>query len=952
VTRWALLVGRISFVVTLLTAGASLLPTSSDAAQRTIVPSGTIAGRPVHSGEGSPRTAALAVPLRVADPAAYILEKQRAAQREGANSPFSTAGVLGSTEPAGSSAPVAAVFGSLNASGLSASQQIASFGEAGDITPPDTTGAIGPENYVEFVNSEIAAYKRTNLAIVGSPVQASTFTGGVAPCDIQIKYDPKSSHWFYSAIRCDGTATENAVYLGFSKTTDPTNLSTAVGHGWCGYAYATGKTLEDYPKLGLDSSHIMIGSNSFNAQTEAFITAHILSLPKPGSGKIETCPEAPKLTTFGSKLEPLRTSVASHLATTPEPATVADESASGFVVAADQATPFSGNGSHVMIWQLAGSAEKPELKALGAPSVAEFSVPPNVPQPGSGDGLDSLDARFTQAVAAADPAAGGAEAVWTQHTVAGGAGSAVRWYELLPGKLEVRQAGTISDSGRFVFNGAIAPTLSGGAVINYDTASSGELVHISAQSRSGSNPLGTMNGPITLASSAATDSDFSCPSVEPKSAVCRWGDYAGASVDPINTNVVWGSNQVNGAAGRNHAAQWATQNFALTAANPPAVVTNPASAVTQTSATLNASVNPNGAEVSECRFEWGATSAYGQSVPCSSPPGSGTSPVAVSASLSGLSANTTYHFRISATNAGGTSKGSDQALKTPATPPTVLTAGASAITQTSAALNAEVNPNGTEVTECRFEWGTTSAYGQSVPCASPPGSGTNPVGVSAALESLAENSSYHFRISATNAGGTSRGEDRTFTTQLVLGPHWYANNVRLGETAFENGLFVMGWGNLTFENPTTGAFTCQTLAGATLANPSGGGAGKGTFDSFAFYDCAAPVCEAAKGLLQVIPEKLKWSSVLIEEVGRFSDRIEGIALRANCVRPEGGSNVEFHGTLKPTLEPGVSIGSGPAKLEFGAGSGNLQGPEGAGNATGRLKFMGFEGEEILSAKKT
>ena len=105
----------------------------------------------------------------------------------------------------------------------------------------------------------------------------------------------------------------------------------------------------------------------------------------------------------------------------------------------------------------------------------------------------------------------------------------------------------------------------------------------------------------------------------------------------------------------------------------PAVVTKPASSATQTSATLNATVNPNGGEVSTCTFEYGTTETYGSSAPCSSLPGSGTTPVAVSASVTGLTANTTYHFRVSATNGGGTSKGADETFKTPAavSPPTV-----------------------------------------------------------------------------------------------------------------------------------------------------------------------------------------------------------------------------------------------------------------------------------------
>ena len=98
----------------------------------------------------------------------------------------------------------------------------------------------------------------------------------------------------------------------------------------------------------------------------------------------------------------------------------------------------------------------------------------------------------------------------------------------------------------------------------------------------------------------------------------------------------------------------------------------------------------------------------------------------------------------------------------------------------------------------------------------------------------------------------------------------------------------------------------------------------------------------------MVPERLKWSSVLIEEtVGAFRDRIESIALREICVG--GSSNVEFHGMLKPSVEPGSSIGAAPAKLQFGAGSGEL---EGGGKIAGLLKFMGFEGGDIIRAKKT
>jgi hypothetical protein len=96
----------------------------------------------------------------------------------------------------------------------------------------------------------------------------------------------------------------------------------------------------------------------------------------------------------------------------------------------------------------------------------------------------------------------------------------------------------------------------------------------------------------------------------------------------------------------------------------PTAVTDAASAVTATSAVLNATVNPNGGAVSACTFEYGPTTAYGQSAPCSSLPGSGTSPVAVSAAITGLAAKTAYHFRIAATNPSGTSEGKAKKFKT------------------------------------------------------------------------------------------------------------------------------------------------------------------------------------------------------------------------------------------------------------------------------------------------
>jgi hypothetical protein len=185
---------------------------------------------------------------------------------------------------------------------------------------------------------------------------------------------------------------------------------------------------------------------------------------------------------------------------------------------------------------------------------------------------------------------------------------------------------------------------------------------------------------------------------------------------------------------------------------------------------LSASVTPNGGEVAACNFEYGTSTAYGKVAPCSTSPGSGTSTVAVSTALTGLTANTTYHFRISATNAGGTTKGADETLTTLPNTPAVAPEAPTSLTQTSAVLNGTVNPEGGEISKCEVEYGTTTAYGSSVPCTILPGSGSGPVAVSASLAGLIANTTYHFRISATTAGGTTKGTDETFKTLAIPTP--------------------------------------------------------------------------------------------------------------------------------------------------------------------------------------
>jgi len=99
-------------------------------------------------------------------------------------------------------------------------------------------------------------------------------------------------------------------------------------------------------------------------------------------------------------------------------------------------------------------------------------------------------------------------------------------------------------------------------------------------------------------------------------------------------------------------------------------------------------------------------------------------------------------------------------------PPTVITTDPSApITSTSAILNGTANAHNSDST-ISFEYGTTTAYGSSVTVLRNPVSGFISTPVSAAVGGLVPGTVYHYRIKGENAGGTTYGNDRTFTTTV------------------------------------------------------------------------------------------------------------------------------------------------------------------------------------------
>jgi hypothetical protein len=277
----------------------------------------------------------------------------------------------------------------------------------------------------------------------------------------------------------------------------------------------------------------------------------------------------------------------------------------------------------------------------------------------------------------------------------------------------------------------------------------------------GTNPGGT----TALAIDSGTDGLF----VDQASIVVRYGPFGEPYQSPVETlEGISGSRglAVNGSTHVLYASQQGVNSVAIFKSGLlPDTTTGTASEVHRTTAKLEGEVNPDGQAVTSCAFEYGPTEAYGHSVPCSALPGSGSSPVMVSAEVTGFTAASAYHFRLIAGNAAGTHPGSDQTFTTPPAVENALTEPALAVGANSATLNGSFEPNGFD-THYRFEYRSLGGSTALTPLEDG-GSASEDEHVSASLTGLTPNALYVFELLAENQFGQTVGGIGFFKTPML-----------------------------------------------------------------------------------------------------------------------------------------------------------------------------------------
>jgi hypothetical protein len=409
------------------------------------------------------------------------------------------------------------------------------------ITPPDTNGAAGPTRQLEIINEMLGIWDRGSPPSLLAQMTLATLTGRSGfLVDPRVVWDAQTERFYY-AVADD---TNNALLTGFSTTADPSSSS-----DWCRYAIPQANHI-DQPRLGDSQDFILTGFFLF------FGGPQVVWYAKPPPGP--SCPA-----TLGSGMQP----VSAADTVTADPAHEIDPTPTGYVLSGQTE---DGAGHLAVIRVTKDESGNAAFSSPATISVPAFATAPPAAQEGASQLIDVGDPRLQQVVGAVDPSHHDQFALWTDQTVAGGAGSEIRWYEIDPATDSLFQSGTVASPTLWAFYGAISPdrlvngtTTRFGAsmVLTFDTSSSTSHPAIWITSKRKRAPQST---PLLVKQSPAPYVSSDCTSA---GSVCHWGDYSGAAPDPTaeprgDRGVVWGAGEWNVAnANPDFATAWRTWIF-------------------------------------------------------------------------------------------------------------------------------------------------------------------------------------------------------------------------------------------------------------------------------------------------------------------------------------------------------------------------------------------------------
>ncbi|MCP4359640.1 MAG: hypothetical protein GY796_16660 [Chloroflexi bacterium] len=398
------------------------------------------------------------------------------------------------------------------------------FNTFGSGHPPDTNGDVGPNHYIQTVNTSIGIYdKTTGVRLVGLSFN-NFFQGGTA-CNTSnsgdpiVIYDPIAHRWIVTDFAWFNSNT-GPYYecIAVSQTNDP------VSGGWYFYEMRadTGAFtgyLNDYPKLG-------VWPDGW------YMTANMFQIVAPGTGFGVRTWALDRTSMMGGG--PLN-EVHFDLCTNAECGSLLPSNLRGDLPPAGSPNYFATvtPPGLFQIWEFDVDWTTPANSTFTGPvdvPVADFVIAQSVPQLGTSNLLDSLS--FRPMMQLQYRTIKGVESLWVNHTVAANNGvGGVRWYEIHDpgGTPALAQQSTYQPDDHHRWMGSTAVDKDGNMAVGYSVSSGSMFPAIRYSGRlAGEIPGQLPQSETTLI--AGTGSQFGSS---------RWGDYSTMTVDPNDDCTFW-----------------------------------------------------------------------------------------------------------------------------------------------------------------------------------------------------------------------------------------------------------------------------------------------------------------------------------------------------------------------------------------------------------------------------
>jgi len=380
--------------------------------------------------------------------------------------------------------------------------------------PPDTNGAVGATQYVQWVNTSFAIFNKTTGALIAGPTAGNTlwsgFGGGCQTNndgDPVVLYDKLAQRWVFSQFSV--TTTPYLQCIAVSTTSDATGTFNRYSFQY--------NNFDDYPKMGVWPDGYYETFNMFNGNTfvGADACAYNRTAMLAGQAATQVCFQ--------------------------------QGSAVGGLLPADLdglTAPPSGSPNYMIyfgtnnlnLYKFHVDFATPTNSTFTGPTVIPVTAftplcsgGTCVPQPGTTQQLDSLADRLMYRLAYRN--FGSHESLVVNHSVSVTGGGGVRWYEIQnpSGTPLVAQQGTFAPDSTYRWMGSIAMDQAGDIAVGYSKSSSSVSPSIAFAGRIPSDPSGTLESETNVISGTGSQNG----------SLSRWGDYSAMTVDPVDDCTMW-----------------------------------------------------------------------------------------------------------------------------------------------------------------------------------------------------------------------------------------------------------------------------------------------------------------------------------------------------------------------------------------------------------------------------